>query len=235
MTINALALILIKENDEGSDNSEYVTVVEGWIDDAIDEVANFYEWKLFKRTDTINTVASTASYELSADVKDIRSIRFVDTDEPIDYVDEQRLAGIAENLENEGKPRFWYYGPTSDLGTDVPLKSINLVPIPDAIYELEANVNIHPSSAVLANTVSIPFQKESILAIKNRVRAYMLMDDKDYEGAKIYLQMFYKQMEDMKAKEIGNPSAKFLVMQPRDLGTQSDRRFARLDPSHFRN
>ena len=234
LTVNALALVLMREMDEATDNTELVSVVESWIDDAVDEIASAYDWKIFKQIDTLSTVASQSTYALSENVIDVRGIRFVDTDEPVDYSDEQNLFGVAEDLENLGKPRWWFYADTS-TGTDEVVKNIRFSPIPDAIYSLTLSVQVHPSTTALITSSNIPFRKETILAIKNRVRAYKLMDDKDYEGATAYLQMFYKKLDDMIAKESKSPSAQILRMQPRDLHNQGDRRFARLDPSRFRN
>lgn len=234
LTVNALALALLKENDESSDNTEMVSLVETWIDDAVDEIAEALDSKFFQQVDTLSTVAAQQAYALNENVIDVRSIRFVDTDEPIDYMDRQTLTGIAENFENEGKPRYWFFL-ESTAGTDEQKRNIGFSPIPDAIYALELDVQVHPTTTVLGTSSNVPFRKEWIIAIKHRVRAYMLMDDKDYEGAKMYLQMFYEKLNEMKAKEVRSPQAKFLVMQPRDLGTQQDRRFARLDPSRFRN
>lgn len=234
LTVNALALVLMREMDEATDNTELVSVVESWIDDAVDEIAAAADWKIFKQLDTLATIASTSTYALSQDVIDVRSIRFVDTDEPIDYQDETSLFGVAEDLENLGKPRWWFYTNTS-AGTDEVIKNIRFSPIPDAIYNLTLSVQVHPTTTALITSSNIPFRKETILAIKNRVRAYKMMDDKDYEGATAYLQMFYKQLDDMRSKENKSPSAQILRMQPRDLHNQGDRRFARLDPSRFRN
>jgi|SRR5882672_304248 len=234
MTVNELAVQLAKEQDEDSNDTEFISVVESWIDDAVDEIASSHDWRFFKKIRPFSTVISQRAYPLDEDIVDIRSIRFIDTDEPIDYQDEMNLANIAEDLENQGKPRWWYFTNTSS-GVNELVKNIAFSPIPAAIYPLELSVYVHPTTIVLDTTDPIPFRKEWILAIKHRVRAYVLMSDKDYEGATKYLQMFYQKLEDMKTKENQAPAGRFLVMQPRDLGQQNDRRFAKLDPSRFRN
>ncbi len=234
LTVNALALKILTEQDEASDNSEMVSLVETWIDDAVDEIASACNWKFFQQVDSLSTVVSQQAYALAQNVIDVRSIRFLDTDEPIDYMDIMTLTNIAENFENTGKPRYWFYlEPTP--GTDELIKNIGFSPIPDAIYPLRLHVQVHPTTTILATADNVPFRKEVILAIKHRVRAYILMNDKDYEGARFYLQAFYDKLEKMIAMENKGPQAQMLVMQPRDLANQNDRRYARLDPSHFRN
>lgn len=234
LTVNALALKILTEQDEATDNTEMVSLVETWIDDAVDEIASAYDWKFFKQLDTLATVASQQRYALTENVVDVRGIRFVDTDEPIDYQDEMTLFNTAQDFENEGKPRYWFYMETS-AGTDENIKNIGFLPIPDAVYNLIVNVSVHPTTTALGTSSNIPFRKEFILAIKHRVRAYILMNDKDYEGAQQYLQMFYAKLNDMIAKENRSPAAQVLRLQTRDLPGQGDQRFARLDPSRFRN
>src|SRR5689334_21517991 len=109
MTVNELALTLIAEQDEASDNESFVTVVENWINDAIDEFASAHDWRLFKFTVALSTVASQSDYTISEDIREIRGIRFVDSDEEIQYIDPQRLYGVADDLEREGKPQFWFW------------------------------------------------------------------------------------------------------------------------------
>lgn len=233
LTVNALALRLMRENDEATDNTEVVSLYEEWIDDAIDEIASAHEWSVFKPIRTLSTVASTAIYDLDEDVTDIRAIRFVDTDEPIFYQDEMNLINVAANLENEGKPRNWFWVETL-TGTNQEAKQIQLHPIPDAIYDLELSVRVHPTTTILGTSDAVPFRKEWILAIKHRVRAYALMNDKDYEGAKMYLDMFYDKLKAMIGNENSSPEANYLVMQPSDI-PRGDSRHPILDPSHFSN
>jgi hypothetical protein len=234
MTTSEIANQLIIEQDESTDNTEFFNLIVSWIDDAVDEIADSHDWKLFKPIRQMSTVASQQVYALDEDVTNIRAIRFVDTDEPIDYIDEMTLTSIAEDFENLGKPRYWFFT-TSTEGTEQLVKNIAFSPIPDAIYPLSLSLQVHPNIVPLTSSDDIPFRKETILAIKHRVRAYVLMNDKDYEGARFYLQAFYDKLEKMIARENKTPIGQMLVMQPRDLANQNDRRYARLDPSHFRN
>lgn len=234
LTVNALALVLLREQDEATDNAEMVSTVEAWIDDAVDEIASAADWKFHQQVDTLNTVAAQQAYILGQNVVDIRSIRFTATDEPIEYADIMSLTNIAEDFELQGRPRWWFFlEPTA--GTDELIKNIGFSPIPDAIYALTLSVKTHPTTTALLTGSNVPFRKEWILTIKHRVRAYMLMNDKDYEGARFYLQAFYDKLEKMIAIENKSPIGGTLVMQPRDLPNQDNRKYARLDPSHYRN
>lgn len=232
-TVNALALQLIREQDEASDDSDYVATVEQWIQDAIDEFASAADWRLFKETISLSTVASTDTYELPFRVAEIRSMRFVDTDEEITYIAPERLVGVVEDFEREAKPQFWCWSKNNEAD-DPNVYEIRLIPIPDDVYSIEYFADIHPTTDVSSSPSStvLPLHQEFIIAIKHRVRAYMLAYDNDYDGHDRYLQMFFSKVEQMKAKE-NSPRANWARMQVRDLSRAGDRRLARLDPQHF--
>jgi hypothetical protein len=182
----------------------------------------------------LNTVASQANYELTQDVMDIRNIRFTDTDETIDYIDEPRLYHVSSDLEEEGKPRVWFFNNADDDAAEQPQFVITFVPIPDAIYELQITAQKH-IIVPLVSANEIPLRQEMLLAVKNRVRAYILASDKDYEGSTTYLQMFYKQVDDMIKKESTRPAARHIRLQVTDIVGNTGRRSPILDPSHFSN
>lgn len=230
MTIDAFAQSLMAEMDEATDNTDYLAVVKGWVEDACDEIASIHEWKLFRRTLTLNTVGGTATYQLPENIREIRAMRLKVTNEPIEYLDAPVLYSMAEDLENTGKPQYWWWESSAFVTNDVFLK-IQLDPVPDAIYTVEYLGVLHPLSAVTAN-VNIPYQRQMFLAIKNRVRAYMLQSDKDYEGASIARQDFLGILKEL----IDDENAKMandIRLQPRDISNQRDRRLAKLDPNHF--
>lgn len=237
MTNNELALNLMREQDEATDNAEMVATVESWIADALDEFASAYDWRIFKGVVSKTLTASNPFLELDSDIIDVRGIRFVDTNEPIDYFDEQNLYRIAEDLETTGKPFAWFFADALEkAGTsNQKVYQLRFVFIPDANYAIELNVNKFPTLVSLASASEIPLRQEMLLAIKDRVRAYILMNDKDYEGANTYLQLFYARVEKMIAKENTQPSARMLRMEVSDISNSRTRHRPLLDPAHFRN
>lgn len=237
MTINQLALVLMADQDEASDNTDLVSVIESWISDAIDEISSATDWISLKSIFSLNTVASQATYTLDSSIKDIRSIRFTGTDEEITYVDEPRLFSIASDLEQLAKPRFWFFdsqstNPADAIPAQPPLK-IRFHPIADTVYPLMVSARKHALIAPISGSAVIPFRQEMIPAIKDRVRAYILGNDKDYEGMQVYLQMFYDKVNKLVAKEESKPGANYLVMQPRDVWGADIGKLVQLDPSHF--
>lgn len=230
MTVNSLALTLMTEAREATDNAGFVTVVEGWVNDSLDEIAIETDWKFLQDTNTINTVASQPNYSLASLVREIRYLRFKESNEPIHYCAPQRLVAAGEDLERLGKPEFFWFDKGILSGTEE-LFQIRLFPIPNAIYELEAGVLYHPDFVLSAG--HLPVNKELFLLLKDRVRSYILNDDRDYDGSDRAFARFQKGLIKLVGRE-NKKNADTLRMQPRDItGTQGNRVLARLDPNHF--
>lgn len=235
-TVNDLVTVLMREMDEATDNTEMVTTVVGWISDAVDEIASATDWTIFKTVFTTSLSTTVATLELAQNIKDVRDVRLIDTDETIDYCDEPILFSIAANLEELGKPRNWFYVDADDDAAENPQLVMRFHPQPDSAYPVMISARKHPlTDPITSTSTEIPFRQEMILAIKDRVRAYILANDKDYEGMNTYLQIFYNRVEKMVAQEDSKPGARLLVMQPRDLNNDTSHKYARLDPSHFGN
>ena len=239
MTATDLATILMREMDESTDDDEMLTTVIGWISDALDEVSSACDWRIFKSIFPFSTQINVPTYDLDASLIDIRSIRFVDTDEPIHYKDDPRLHSMSINLEEVGKPRDWFFdSQDDDPATPIsaqPVIKIRFFPIPDAIYDLTISAQKHPIITPLTALQSIPLRQEMLLAVKDKVRYYICMDDKDYEGADRYKRDFDNRLLDMVAKEESKPGARELRMQVTDIAPSGMNQDVRFDPSHFHN
>ena len=238
-TASALADILMRENDESTDNSELKDTFISWISDAIDEVSYAYDWKENKVIFPFSTTALQSTDVMHASLSDIRSIRFVDTDEEIHYKDDPRLFMNGADLEETGKPRDWFFDsqdddPATAISAQAVIK-IRWHPIPDAIYPLTISAQKHPLVAEITSGANIPLRQEMILAVKDRVRAYSLANDKDYEGSNSYLQLFYNRLNEMIGRESLKPSGRQMRMQVTDIVPSTSNRGPFFDPSHYSN
>lgn len=239
MTATDLATILMREMDESTDDVEMLTTVIGWISDALDEVSSACDWRIFKSIFPFSTQPNVATYSLDASLIDIRSIRFVDTDEPIHYKDDPRLHAMSMNLEEVGKPRDWFFdSQDDDPATAIPAQpiiKIRFFPIPDDFYSITISAQKHPIVTPLTALQAIPLRQEMLLAVKDKVRWHIAMDDKDYEGADRYGLAFVNRLADMVAKEESKPGARELRMQVTDVAPSGMNQDVRFDPSHFHN
>lgn len=231
MTVNELALELIREAQESSDDTDYVLIVEAWINDAISEIASVSEWKFFQKEFPINTIISTPTYDLPAEALDLKYLRFTDNHETIDYIDPERLVDVGVNINEVSRPTYWWYESADLTIADAPL-TIRLAPIPDTTYVLDAPYYFHPDTT--GTTGIIPVPRDKLLVIKERVRANFLFEDKDYEGYRLMLQRFASKLQAAISTD-RSKHARTLTLQVRDLPSGVNRKLARLDPNHFKN
>jgi hypothetical protein len=239
MTATDLALILMREEDESSDDAEMLTTVIGWISDAVDAISSACDWRIFKAIFPFSTQPTVATYDMDASLVDIRSIRFVDTDEPIHYKDDPRLFSTFTNLEEPGKPRDWFIDsqdddPATAIGAQ-PIIKIRFHPIPDDFYTLTISAQKHPIVTALTPLQAIPLRQEMLLMVKDWVTARIRYDDKDYEGGDRFLAAYNDRLQKMVAKEESGPGARELRMQVTDIAPSGNNQDVRFDPAHFNN
>src|SRR5215475_3719530 len=232
-TVNQLALELIRAHREDSSDANYVLTVEQWIRDALDEFGLETNWRAFQTTSTLVTVASQLVYKLPFAVRDIRFIRDPATETNLVYLTQERCALLNFDLENVSRPQFWgYYDLLLDTvpNPDEYTYEIFLHPIPDTIYNYNIGYQINPANLITSDI--IPLLRDHLFTIKAGVRAYMCMEDKDYDGAQAWRAIFERNISKARIRENTklNDSPQ---MQIRDIPNRTDRRLARLDPNHF--
>lgn len=231
MTIEDFALLMIREQDESSLDTDYVEVVKGWTEDAIDELLLAHDWKELRRTKTITGVVGNNVYTIDQGVREIRAMRFQDTNEPIDYMDGEMLYSIAEDLEKQRKPQFWFWESSVFQSNDTQLK-IQFDCKFDSTYVIEYLAIVDPLSLTSTN-VNVPVQRQMFTALKHRVRAFIYEQDGQDAQSVSYINQFYAVINRLTEKDNAK-SANNLRLQARDISNTRDRRLARLDPNHFR-
>lgn len=228
-TVNELALILMRENGEATDQTDRIAVVEQWISDAVSELASLSEWKFFQKEYTLTTVIGTSTYEIPAEALDLKYIRDPINDERIEYCDPEHLVQVGFDIDQQARPRYWWYQNANLATEDLPLV-VKFSPVPDIIYNFEAPYYFHPGE--LETTDLIPVPRDKFLVVKNMVRAKFFLYEKE-------LEMYQLQMREVEKGMIAalnsdrKKHARELVMQIRDIPSTGNRRFARLDPSHY--
>lgn len=230
MTLNALALEMMKAHHEDSADTNYVAVVEQWIRDALAELALVTSWRAFVLNGTLNTSNSTRVYTLPVDVRDIKLIRNPATEQTLIYKTKEFLAEYGFDLEEVGKPDFWYF---EDKDVTVPADvkyKIGFYPVPDGDYAFDVQYDVNP--ATIASGSHLPIQSDMITVLKYCVRSYMYLDDNNLAMADAYYQRFRGNARLLVGRE-NRKSSEFTRLLPTDLPHRSDRRFARLDPNHF--
>lgn len=230
MTIEDFALMMIRDQDESTLDADYLAVVKEWTEEGIDELLMAHDWRELRRTKTITGVVGNNIYTIDAGVREIRAMRFQDTNEPIDYLDGELLYSIAENLEQTKKPEYWFWESSVFESSDTKLK-VQFNSKFDSAYVIEYLAIVDPLSLTAVN-VNMPVQRQMFSAIKNFVRSKIYEQDGNDIQSASYLQQFYGGIQRLMEKD-NNKAANNLRLQTRDISNTVDRRLARLDPNHF--
>lgn len=230
-TPNSIALDLIEEQGEATDDAGYVASVERRVNDALDEIAVATNWNSFKARATIPTVISQAQYNLPVGAREIIQLRYLDTGEPIPLITMQEAARRVIKLEDSGRPRGWLEDGVVVSGSTVLLR-IRLAPVPAAIINIEAEYYYHPSD--VASATVLPVQDQHIVPVKDRVRAYLRERDQKYDAADKAMARFKDNLAMLVKRELRKVSAQTILKQT-DLSNIRRRQRPLFDPSHFNN
>src|SRR5262245_65900036 len=106
-TPNSIALEIIQEFEEATDDAGFVSPIEARVSDAFDEIAVATNYNMFRKRSTFSTVAGTAVYQLPAGGREIEQLRYTDTGEPIWLWGTQEAARYMAKLEDSGRARVW--------------------------------------------------------------------------------------------------------------------------------
>jgi hypothetical protein len=230
-TVNTIAIDLIEEIEEATDDAGFVAKVEKRVNEALDEIAVATNWNSFRTRTTINTVATQAQYQLPAGAREIIQLRYTDNGQPIPNWTIQQAARRAQKIEDPGRARFWLEDGNLVSGSNV-LYQFRLTPVPDSILEIEAEFYYHPSE--IASGSVLPVQDNLIVIVKDRVRAYLLEGDQKYDAAD-RAQRRYEKNLDILVKRSQNIIAAKTVLRQSDLAIIRRRERPLLDPSHYNN
>jgi hypothetical protein len=231
-TVNQIAQFLVREHSESSDDPNYISILEGWIIETVEEIAAAGLWKFFRKDYSFATVASTFLYILPSEAKEMDFLRFTDTNLPLDFLNPARLPQFGEDFERLARPYVWWYEDAGTVSASFTYK-IRLFPTPDTVYTIEAPYYYVPTG--LTTSSDLPLHQEFLSTMKLRVRAFMDKDDGDYDGYDRMMSKYESRLTTLKAANETKPDAR-RRLQVTDLGvTDSRGKYARLDPSHFRS
>lgn len=227
-TVNALALVMMREAGEDASNSDLVAQYEAWIQDVYDEIGIFCDWRFNYLVESFSTVIANAIYTLTGVIDQNVTIQEISTSIPLEGRDSQWLIEHGFNLNLAGKPIF-FYGTSYDSVTEK--YSLKLYPVPNAIYTYQVTAYIQPRE--LTSLDQLPFSRDFIFALKDGVRIKNKEDDKDFVGASRIEKRFQMSLARLKARNDVN-KAYTLQMEVQDISRNSEN-IVRLPPDHFSN
>ncbi len=230
-TVNSIALDLLTQTGEATDDPGLVALVEARINDALDEIAVATNWDQFRSRSTFTTTIGEAVYSLPVGGREIIQLRYVETGEPISNLTIQEAARRGFILETPGRARNWLPDGVEVSGSDV-LYNFRLYPVPDAELVIERHFFFHPS--LIETDDSLPVQDEYLVLVKDRARAYLYEREKEFDAADRCTNRFYKNLTDLKKRQ-SKKAAEKTVLRPSDLNGLNKPARPILDPDHYRN
>ena len=230
-TVNSIAVQLIEELEESTDDTGFVSRVELKVNQALDEIAIATNWNTFRTRSTFNTAIGTDQYQLPTGGREIIQLRYTDTGEPIPHWTIQEAARRGIKLEDAGRARAWLEDGNLVSGSNV-LYQFRLSRVPDAVVEIEQEYFYHPSE--VASGSVLPVQDQHVVLVLDRVRASMLELDQKYDAADRAQRRYESNLANLVKRESRKVAA-FTVLKQTDL--LNIRRWPRaiFDPSHFNN
>ena len=228
--VSALIDELQNELGESTNDTALTNLFVSWFNDAYMHFGAEVAWFFLRAYPTITTSADDNTYSLTAaSARQISAMRVTVTDEPMEYVPYNELVRRGLDLEQTGKPEVWW-----DTGYDAANDqvTVELWPIPNAVYILEAEVEGAPE--VLTDSATIPFPPEFWPLVKDGVRAYYRESEGDYEGAKEIFTRFFGVTAKL-AKRFKPKPGRWRRLRVTDVGRSMHQPFVRFPPGQFSN
>jgi hypothetical protein len=227
-TPNSIALSLIAEQGESSDDPDFVTLVEKRVNEAVQEIALAANFNPYKVRATFSTEIGTPTYNMPATARELTQLRFVTDGAPISYSTTQELVARRIKLTDPGRPQFWLEDGVVVVGSNTLLK-IRVVPVPVAIESVEEEHYIDPTDTASASQIPIPLSW--IVAVLDRTRSWFLENLGKYDASALAIRRYEKSLKLIANRE-NNKNADKAVLQEVDLANLRRRRGPRL-PGNF--
>jgi len=227
-TPNSIALSLITEVGESTDDADFVLLVEKRVNEAVQEIALATNFNPYKARATFATVIGTATYNMPATARELIQLQYVTDGAPITYATMQDMARAGFKLTNPGRAQFWLEDGVVLSGSDTLLK-IRLVPVPTAVESIEEEHYFDPSDTASASHIPIPLSW--IVPTLDRVRSFLLENLGKYDASALAIRRYENGLKQIKGRE-NNKAADKAVLQEVDLANIRRRRGPRL-PGRF--
>lgn len=227
-TPNSIALSLITEHGESSDDANFVTLVEKRVNEAVQEIALATNFNPYKARSTFATGAGTATYNMPATARELIQLRFISDNTPIVYSTTQELVRHGVKLTDSGRPKFFLEDGVVVSGSNT-LLVVRLVPVPASIESIEEEHYFDPTDTASASQIPIPLSW--IVAVLDRVRSWFLENLGKYDASALAIRRYEKNLKLIVGRE-NNKAADKTTLQEVDLANLRRRRGPRL-PGNF--
>ncbi len=219
-TVNALALSLIQESEESTDDTGFVAKIEKRVNEALHEIGLAADYNPFRSRATFATVIGQAQYNMPAQAREIIQLQFTVDGTPIPMRTRQELARLGIRLENSGRPQAWLEDGVVQSGVNNLLR-IRLVPVPASVENIEEEHYFDSADTASASHLQVP--DSFLVLVKDRVRIYMLENDQRYDAATLVQRRYEANLARLIRRENSKPSQK-IILKEIDLANTRRRR-----------
>lgn len=223
MTLEQLAVEIAAEHGERQGDTGFISQLVTWIKKDLVRISFKSKFKLLWRDNPITTVVNVPEYNLPADFRDFKYLRFEDNDDVIEYLSPRRLARYNLDFEVKGKPEFaWITNASVVAGALV--GKLRFQPIPNAAYIVQAPYYYYPRG--LTSSSDIPVNDELMLLLHSRLSMQIARIDRDWDLHNAHRADFNEDLQFIRKQE-NKSSARNLVRGQTDLPRNSGRPYKR--------
>ena len=209
-TVNAIALSLITEAEESTDDTGFVTKIEKRVNEALQEIGLAANFNPFRARSTFATVAAQPQYNLPAKASQIIQLRFTVDGVSIPMRSVQESTRLGLRLEDTGRPQAWIEDGVIQSGGNN-LVRIRLVPVPVAIENIEEEHYFDPADTASASNLEVP--DSFLVCVRLRVQIAMLINDGKYTAASLIQRQYDKNLERLVDREHQKPARKIVLKE----------------------
>jgi len=228
MSSTAIQIVTPVIRELGEDPSDASTAQQfsDWIADAVAELVNeASDWRFLDGTQTITTVASTASYSLGALVSEIKAVVRDQTKTRLRPTSERSLAMYGYDIDLAGTPT--HYISSTYSATDGP--SIRLWPVPTAVETYTVYRVTDPASIGQNSIVELP--PATFIALRHHVRSSYYTHSGETDLADRYRSQYSISVRNLQRKYAYEQDTSY-VFQPRDIPRRTVPRGPRLPDNY---
>lgn len=223
-TVNAIALSLITEAEESTDDAGFVTKIEKRVNEALQEIGLAANFNPFRARSSFSTAAATPTYNLPAKASQIIQLHFTVDGVPIPMRSVQELSRLGLRLEETGRPQCWIEDGVVQSGANN-LVRIRMVPVPVSIESVEEEHYFDPTDTASASNLEVP--DSFLVAVRLRTQVAMLINDGKYTAAALIQRQYDQNLKRLVEREHEKPSQK-IVLKEVDIVNVRRRRGPRL-------
>ncbi len=209
-TVDGLADQIAHSIGEDFNDFDVKEMFRQWVSEVMEEILLEADWPFSYLVDSFDTVATSETYTLGANVADVRSLYRTDVNLELTFIPQDELREEQYNMASAGPPTVWWWKQIS-----AGLWVITLWPVPDDEYEIFVYGNTQ-LAVNLAGGTTLPIPAGLYPLIRRGVLALFKGSIGDYPGVQIERTLFEKAMIKAKARYL-TPVARDRVFQYTDV------------------